>query len=456
MMRFATQLLAGWGNYPVQRCRVFRPEKTRDLKEILVKGHQRDYISRGLGRSYGDAALNLESGVILHERLNRLMTFAPQTGVLECEAGVTFAEIIDCFLPRGYFLPVTPGTKYITVGGAIAGDVHGKNHHRVGSFAEFLLDFQLLTATGEVLTCSKELNPDAFWATVGGMGLTGIILSARMRLMPIESAYITVNYQKAGNLDQALEQFDENDDSYEYSTAWIDCLAPGRSLGRSVLMRGNHTPATEMPDALRGSPSVVKAKRKIAVPFYLPGFVLNPLSMKAFNTVYYHGHRNRTGVIVDYYSFFYPLDSVLHWNRMYGKRGFVQYQAVFPPKTSRQGLTELLEKVTRSRRSSFLAVLKRFGPGSQGLISFPHRGYTLALDLPNSGSDLLPFLRELDEIVLKHDGRVYLAKDTSLTPDALSTMYPNLSRFKEIKGRLDPDRRFASSLAKRLGMVDVG
>ena len=238
MIRSVKQELAGWGKYPQQEAHVFRPEKNRDLMEIIGHGGRVNYISRGLGRSYGDTALNKNEGVILHQRLNRFLSFDSETGVLECEAGVSFADIIEVFLPRGYFLPVTPGTKYVTVGGAIANDIHGKNHHRDGSISDHILEFRLLTAQGEILTCSREENADVFWATIGGIGLTGIILTAKMKLYPVESAYIEVDYKKASNLDHALELLAETDDQYQHSVAWIDCISKGSSMGRSVLMLG--------------------------------------------------------------------------------------------------------------------------------------------------------------------------------------------------------------------------
>jgi FAD/FMN-containing dehydrogenase len=310
-----------------------------------------------------------------------------------------------------------------------------------------------MTADGHVLLCSPRENADAFWATIGGMGLTGCILTARMRLSPVQSAYLTVDYQRTRNLDQALELFGEGDIRYQYSVAWIDCHAGGSSLGRSVLIRGNFAPAAELPAALAAAPLSVRRRRKRSVPFFMPGMVLNPLSVRLFNGAFYSRHKDQRR-IVDYDTFFYPLDSTLKWNRMYGKRGFVQYQAVFPPQNSRAGLVELLEKLSASRRASFLAVLKTFGPQGPGLLSFPMAGQTLALDLPNTGPDLVAMLGELDQIVLKHGGRVYLAKDACLGRDAFHAMYPRLDEFRRIKQRLDPRGRFNSSLARRLGMTE--
>ena len=240
---FATQALCGWGRYPLERCHVFRPEKRSEVAATLASGLQPSYIPRGLGRSYGDAALNENAGVIGHLRLNRFLSFDPASGELECESGVSVAEIVQYFLPRGWFVPVTPGTKFVTVGGAIAADIHGKNHHKDGSFSNFLGDFRLLAPTGEVLLCSPTAHPEYYWATVGGMGLTGSVLSARLRLRRVDSAYVFVDYYRASHLEDALATMEASDENYEYSVAWIDALAAGKSMGRSVLMRGNHAPA---------------------------------------------------------------------------------------------------------------------------------------------------------------------------------------------------------------------
>lgn len=454
MPRSVTLQLGGWGNYPVHPASVFRPEKRRELGEILASGGVRDYISRGLGRSYGDAALNQGGGVILHERLNRFVAFDPSSGAVECEAGVAFADLLEVFVPRGFFPAVTPGTKYLTVGGAIAADVHGKNHHRDGSFASFVDEVRLLTAGGQVLTCSRTQHPEVFWATVGGMGLTGVIVSARLRLAPIETAYLRVDYRRARDLDEALDAFLSSDAGYRYSVAWIDCLASGKSLGRSVLIRGNPAGRAELPEKLRRDPLVVHRPPRKRVPLALPSWVLRPASVRVFNNVYYRRHPTREGAIVHYDPFFYPLDSILHWNRIYGKRGFVQYQAVFPPKSSRAGLIRLLERFAATGRASFLAVLKSFGLGNEGLLSFPFPGHTLALDISYTGADLLRFTDELDRIVLEHGGRVYLAKDACLNAEKCAAMYPNVPRFREIKRQLDPQQRIASSLGRRVGLVE--
>jgi FAD/FMN-containing dehydrogenase len=405
-----------------------------------------------MGSGYGDAALNAGSGVILHERLGRLLDFDPDTGVLTAEGGACFADILKVFLPRGWFLPVTPGTKFVSVGGAIAADVHGKNHHSDGSIGRYLLDFELLAGTGEILHCSRGQNADVFFATLGGMGLTGAIVSARLQLRRVDSGYVNVRYQRARDLDEALGLFASGDQNHRFSVAWIDCLSSGKSFGRSVLMRGDHAPAAGLTGRAADAPLAPRAKRRPGVPFFMPPFVLNPWSVKVFNALFYRRHHDRDAV-VDYDSYFYPLDSVPHWNRFYGRRGYLQYQVVVPHASARAGLVQLLERLIASRRASFLAVLKAMGAESGGLLSFPTPGYTLALDLPYTGPDVLEFLRGLDEVVLDHGGRVYLAKDTCMKPASFERMYPAVGRFREIKSRIDPHNRFASSQSKRLGIV---
>jgi decaprenylphospho-beta-D-ribofuranose 2-oxidase len=452
MVRSMPNLLSGWGNFPKQTGHVYRPEKYRDLQEILRLKNQSNFISRGAGRSYGDNALNEQNGVILHTRLNRFLSFDEQTQVLECEAGVTFGEIIECFLPHGYLPPVTPGTKYVTVGGAISNDVHGKNHHKDGSFSKHVLDFRLLVASGECLTCSREENQELFWATVGGIGLTGMILSARVKLMKVESAYIEVDYKKTSNLDETLVLLSKTDGKYQYSVAWIDCFSTDRSMGRSVLMLGNHVMRSQLDGKVE--PLSSKKRRNMNVPFHLPSFALNPYSMKTFNSFYYRRFKDAAREVEDYDSFFYPLDRLLNWNRLYGKAGFIQYQAVFPSETARMGLTKLLQNLTQARMASFLAVLKTLGERSGGMLAFPRKGFTLALDIPlRGGTDFLAFIRKLDEVVLTHGGVLYLAKDSFMSPDVFAQMYPELPKFREVKAKIDPGCLFSSSMARRLNIM---
>lgn len=446
----STQNLSGWGRYPAEECAVFRPEKRRTVAEVLRSDQQPHYIARGLGRSYGDTAVNGGGGVVSTVRLNRMLAFDDDTGVVECEAGVGLSEILEVFLPRGWFLPVTPGTKFVTVGGAIANDVHGKNHHRDGTFSAHVLMLTLLTPGGETMECSPELEPEVFWATVGGIGLTGVILTAKVRLQRVESAYMKVDYRRLKNIQETLDTIRETDADYQYSVAWVDCLAKGKSLGRSVLMLGEHA----VPDALPAGtqdPFGARARKKPGVPFDFPGIVLNPLSIKAFNAMFYATHPSSDGKIIDYDTYFYPLDAIHNWNRIYGKRGFTQYQATFP--TGREeGLVNLLDRLSAASCASFLAVLKRFGPQGPGLLSYPFEGYTLTLDIPIR-EGLLAFLADCDRLVLEYEGRLYLAKDMCMNAEAFAAMYPRVGEFRKVRHKLDPQGVLSSRMARRLKLA---
>ena len=450
-MPVKTMKLSGWGRHPVMTCPVVRPEKREALRAVVTGGGS--LIAHGAGRSYGDAALNASGRTVLMRRLNRMLTFDETTGLLRCEAGVTLAEILSVFVPRGWFLPVTPGTKHVTVGGAAAFDVHGKNHHCDGSFGRFVRWIDLLTASGETLRCSPTANAGLFHATLGGAGLTGIITEIAFTLRRIPSAYIHERRIKARDLDDALALFDAYEADYPYSVAWIDGLAPGRSLGRSLLLFGRHAAPDELDPRRRAHPFALPEPRRLAVPFDLPSGLLNPASVRAFNALYYARQTGRERhVVTGLDAYFYPLDFLRNWNRMYGRRGFVQFQCVFPPETSRTALIELLTRTSREGRGSFLAVLKRFGPASDGLLSFPMPGYTLALDLPMR-KGLPAFLDALTRLVLEHGGRVYLAKDAHLGPEAFRAMYPAFPLWRTIKDRIDPEHRFASALSERLALT---
>jgi decaprenylphospho-beta-D-ribofuranose 2-oxidase len=447
--------VSGWGRVPAAETELFRPERSRSLDALLARGGT--LVARGLGRSYGDASFNSAGATVLMERLNRFVSFDEATGVVDCEAGVTFVDLLDHFVPRGFFPPVTPGTRYVTVGGALACDVHGKNHHVDGSFARHVLDFDLLTASGEIVGCDRERNTDLFRATVGGMGLTGIVTRVRFTLQRMETAYIAADYERAANLDDALRQFEADDERYRYSVAWIDCLARGRSLGRSVLIRGNAASAETV--ARAGVRAPLRATRSrslpLRVPFEAPGWLLNRHSVGAFNALYYRLQPAAArGRVVHYEPFFYPLDSIGNWNRLYGRRGFVQYQLLLPQAAGRNGLREALRIVSAAGAPGFLAVLKRFGDvAPEGLLSFPGAGYTLALDVPWRGERTEALLAALDRVVLGAGGRLYFAKDARLGREHVGAMYPHLAQWQSIRRRIDPDGRFSSDLGRRLGLV---
>ena len=441
--------LAGWGKYPVVKARVRRPEKIAALADLVAMSSGSSLLARGLGRSYGDASMNMQGRTVLMERLNRMIAFNAKTGILRCEAGVTFHDILEVFVPRGWFPAVTPGTKFVTMGGAAAFDVHGKNHHRNGSFSNFIESLTVLLASGEMVRCSRTQYSDLFWATIGGMGLTGVITEMEVVLRPIETAYIKALTIKAKSLDEAFALFDEHEPRYQYSVAWIDCLAGGASLGRSVVMFGNHASPADLPHRMQAEPFRTRRKIQMRVPFDLPSFVLNRHTASAFNALYYKIQADgQEDSIDDFNSFFYPLDGLLEWNRVYGPRGFVQYQCVFPPDVSREALVRLLEMCSKKGLGSFLAVLKRFGR-QDGWMQFPMPGYTLAMDIPMRPT-LLPVLDEMDQLVLQYGGRVYLAKDARMSPESFRAMYPGYPKWLEFKARVDPSGIFSSALSERL------
>ena len=447
MPKFIARELSGWGRYPVQNCQVTRPEKQRELLEGAQSRDVVDVIARGLGRSYGDVALNQGSGVILAEKLNRLLDFDSPTGTLHAQGGASFADIVETFVPRGYFLSVAPGTKHLTLGGAIACDVHGKNHHRVGAISSFIDELELLVANGRTLRCSRDENAELFWATVGGLGLTGIILSAKLRLLPVESAWMNTRYTRTPDLQTTLAHFESQLDQ-PYIVAWIDCLSTGKALGRSVIISGDHAGHSRVAEQIEADPLALETPKKKGVPLDLPAFVLNPKSVGLFNDFYYARHSHATK-LTSMDTFFYPLDAVEGWNKIYGKRGFVQYQCALPLNNAQAVLTDLLETISASGHAAFLAVLKRMGEADNAPLGFPMAGYSLALDLPFN-DDVVAFCHRLDEKVIAAGGRLYLAKDATTTPENFRVMYPRLAEFESVKRQIDPDDRFASSLSRRL------
>ncbi len=441
--------VTNWGLYPIQQADVRSFADAAELQPLVTAGGG-PAIARGLGRCYGDSAL--APRILSSRRADKFLAFDEQTGVLTCQAGVSLAEILDALAPRGWFLPVTPGTKFVTLGGAIAADVHGKNHHKEGNFGHHVLSMDVMRADGQVITCGPDREVEFFETTCGGMGLTGIILQATLRMRRIESAYIREEILPADHLDAVMKLFEQSAD-WTYSVAWIDCLARGAHLGRSILMRGEHATVAEAAPLLDGrEPLDFRAVQKMTVPFTLPGFVLNPLTVRAFNTCYHAAQSRHAGSrITTYDTFFYPLDAIGDWNRIYGKRGFTQYQAVFPTEHSRAGLQELLECISSSGQGSFLAVLKQFGPRT-GFISFPRAGYTLALDFPITLRNLQLF-DELDEVVLRHGGRLYLAKDVRMSRRMFDLGYENADAFRARVRAWDPAGRFGSRQSQRLGIT---
>lgn len=437
--------LANWGNYPVISCDETTFTQV-DQVEDMISSHS-SIIARGNGRCYGDASLATNSVSTL--KFDKVLQFDTSTGVFECQSGITLDQILEIAVPKGWFLPVTPGTKFITVGGAVASDVHGKNHHAEGSFSNHIIDMDVITGKKETLTCSKEVLPDLFWATCGGMGLTGIITRVKFGLKKIETAYIKQKQIKARNLDELIRLFEEYN-QYTYSMAWIDCLQKGDSFGRGILIVGEHATKEELNTQQAAAPLSLPDKRPLSVPFNFPSFALNTFTVKAFNWLYYAKNTKREiNNVIPYEPFFYPLDAILHWNRGYGKAGFVQYQFVLPL-DKKEGLVEILKRISDAGLGSFLAVLKVFGH-QDDLISFPRQGYTLALDFPVR-KGLFAFLDELDQVVLQYGGRLYLSKDARMKKDVFWQSYPNAQRFAEIVKAYNGDKIFHSVQSERLGI----
>ena len=419
------QTVTNWGNFPIVEKELKSEDSSAKIKEYVRNNH--DIIARGNGRCYGDAALS--ENIFSTKRLNKFISFDRLNGVIECESGVLLSDVLEVIVPQGYFLFVTPGTKFITVGGAIASDVHGKNHHAEGCFSECVIEFSLMNEKGEILTCSKTENADKFWSTIGGMGLTGIILSAKFKLKNIESSYIRQESIKAENLDEIFKLFDESE-SWTYNVAWIDCLQKDKNVGRSIIMRGEHAFKHELPKKLQDNPLLVKKNLNPSIPFYFPNFVLNNLTVKLFNFLYYSKQtKKEVKNFVHYEPFFYPLDIVSDWNRIYGKSGFIQYQMVIPKEKGKEGMKKILETIAKSGNGSFLAVLKLFGKHNpEAYNSFPMEGYTLALDF-KVNKKLKRLVAQLDDIVEEFGGRIYLTKD-SMSKSSLTNYLQNVQNPK--------------------------
>lgn len=414
--------VTNWGNYPVVKKEI-KAEEDYDKIRNFLKTHN-EVIARGNGRCYGDAALG--EAIFSTQKLNKFISFDRINGILECEAGVLLSEILEISVPQGYFLFVTPGTKLITIGGAIASDVHGKG---IYCFSESLIDFSIMIENGEILKCSRDENADKFWATIGGMGLTGIILSAKIKLKKIETAYIEQESIKAENLDEIFDLFEECK-NWSYNVAWIDCLAKGKNIGRSVLQRGEFATKEQLPEKLKDKALKLKKKFIPTIPFYFPNFVLNNLTVKVFNFLIYNKQRKKeVKSIVEYESFFYPLDFINDWNKIYGKSGFIQYQMVIPVDKGKEGMRKILETISKSGNGSFLAVLKYIGKNNPlAYNSFPFEGYTLALDF-KVNRQLVQLVSNLDKIVEEFGGRIYLTKD-SMSKSSLTNYLKNTGSSK--------------------------
>lgn len=427
-----------WGMYPRIENTVLEFDGESDLREIFKKNET--LIPFGNGRSYGDSALNR---IILDVKSqNKFLEFDLEKGILGAQSGVLLSEILGVIVPNGWFLTVTPGTKLITLGGAIASDVHGKNHHIEGCFSECVQSFSIMMADGEIVSCSKETNPELFRATCGGMGLTGVILDAKISLTKINSKYINQTTIKNSNLRETFEAFEKYGDA-NYSVAWIDCLAKNESVGRSLLTIGEFRDDGNLDYRLQ---------HKATVPNGFPSFMLNSLTVKLFNWFYYSKNRQMVSSrVVDIDTFFYPLDSIAHWNRIYGKNGFVQYQFILPLANSYSGLAEILKVIASSKKGSFLAVLKLYGEANDNYLSFPMKGYSLALDFKLE-KGVFELIERLNDIVKKNHGRIYLAKDACVDEDTFSQGYEHIEAFRAMRKQYNMSSKFGSLQSKRVGI----
>ena len=434
------RLLTGWGRSSRSPGLVITPGSQEELLEALGRLSDRPLLARGAGRSYGDNALNAQGYVIDMSRLRTIHSFDDRTGEVIVDPGVSIGELLHKFAPRGWIAPVSPGTQFVTMGGAVANDVHGKNHDRDGSFGDHLQGFDLILPNGALKRVDAVAEPELFAGTLGGIGLTGLIARVTLRLKPVPSTMLLVRERRIAGLEAFLEAFAEARTRYGYSVGWIDGVARGRHLGRGILETADHT------DGALALPK----RRRIRMPFNLPSRTINSATVACFNKLYYQrvprrGRERR----VDLEKFLYPLDSILEWNRIYGRNGFVQFQCVIPDEASHRGMRTLLERVSLSGRASFLAVIKTLGRAGSGYLSFPRPGVTLALDFPLT-IHTRPLLDSLHDITLEHGGRVYLAKDACLTPLQFHRMYPAARDFAKLLARIDPSRRMRSDMSRRL------
>lgn len=446
------QLLHGWGRTSPSMARVVTPHTVEDVVAAVTSAGPRGIIARGLGRSYGDPAQNAGGTVLVTTGLARIHAIDGASGLVDVDAGVSLDTLMRAALPHGLWLPVLPGTRQVTVGGAIGADIHGKAHHVVGSFGNHVRAMTLVTADGAV----RELTPEGpeselFWATVAGMGLTGVVVRATLELHPVETAYFRVDTEQIDNLDELMARQSVDDEKYAESVSWFDAVTTGAHLGRGLLTRANHARLSELPEKLRAEPLKFDAPQLLTVPDVFPSGLLNRVTGKLFSEVWYRKSPTRAGAIQNITQFLHPLDIVGEWNRGYGPQGFLQYQFVVP--TERGDVVRaVLERMIATGQVSALNVLKRFGTGNQAPLSFPMPGWTLCVDMPVRPG-LGPLCDELDELVLGAGGRHYLAKESRTTPQAIRRGYPRFDEWRKVRDAVDPDNVFASDMSRRLELT---
>jgi decaprenylphospho-beta-D-ribofuranose 2-oxidase len=446
------ELLTGWGRTAPTASDVLHPSADDEVAAAVQSAGRRGIVARGLGRAYGDGAQNAGGWIVDGPARSGLLDLDLHTGVVRVLAGTSLDSLMRWLVPLGWFVPVTPGTRMVTVGGAIAADVHGKNHHVRGSWCNHVLSMRIVDGIGEIRDVNPVDDPDIFWATAGGMGLTGVVVDATIQMTAIDSSLVSVDTDRSTDLDDVMAMMVEGDARYEYSVAWIDLSARGRRMGRSVLERGRVATAAEALEDGLGDPHEYGTHMFPSPPDVFPNGLLNPLTVRAFNEVWYRkAPFRRRDELRGIEAFFHPLDMVADWNRVYGRRGFLQWQFAVP-----DDATELVrlavDRISAARIGSVVNVLKRFGPGNRGPLSFPIQGWTLSVDIPvQAGLERL--LDELDEEVVAAGGRIYLAKDSRLRAELLPAMYPRLEEWREVRDKLDPEGVFRSDLGRRLGLV---
>src|SRR5450755_2919214 len=449
----STVTLTGWGRIAPSSAELAEPSSVADAEALLKTATpSRPLIPRGLGRSYNNAAQCGGGVVVSSAHLNRIIELDPVTGVADCAAGVSLEQLMVAGLPAGWFVPVSPGTRQVTIGGAIAADVHGKNHHVAGSFARHVRSFDIVLPGGELRTVTEASDPELFWATAGGMGLTGLIVRAEIQLKRVATSRIRVDTVRTADVDETMAVLAEHDRTFGYTVAWSDSLARGTSLGRSVVTSGDFAELADLPAADQADPFAFRPGARLGVPAGFPPGLINRYTVALANEAWYRkAPRLRQGELQTIGTFFHPLDGIRNWNRVYGPGGFRQYQYVLPF-GEETAVRRSFEMVSKARAPSFVTVLKRFGEGDPGLLSFPMAGWTLALDFPARTPGLARLLDRLDRLVIEAGGRVYLAKDSRVSADSLAQMYPRLTEFRKLRAELDPDQVLASDLSRRLGL----
>lgn len=446
-MYFKEKILSGWGNFPQSPTKISSFQSENELRNFLQNSN---IIARGMGRSYADQSTNNGNFAIDFTAFNRFISFDDDKGILECEAGTTFEKIIRYMGLRGWFPVICPATKHVTIGGAIANNIHGKSHPVHGSFVECVEEITLMLPDGRVVKTSREKHSELFWSNFGGLGLLGFILAARLRLKRIDSTYFEQISIPARNLDQVFELFETRQQDFTYAEAWMNAPTKGTKLGRGIVNFGNHAKIDELPFKKMLEPLKISHKPALNVPFYFPSFALNSLSLNILNKILHKNQVSASG-IVHYDRFFFARDKINNWNRSYGRQGFVQYQLVVPVENSHSAIREILSEIAKRRLAPFLSTLKKFGDGKSGPLSFPMEGYTLSLHFPVT-SGLKAFIHQLNDIVTEAGGRVYLGKDAFLEAPAFQKMYPQWGEWMKVKKKYDPDNIFSSDLSRRIGL----